>query len=51
LKAASLFNQLVGAHRVPTISPFRYYAISGAIVSDGIDLIEQNRGALRRRIV
>ena len=49
-------NPLAGAHRdqiialasrltLPTIYPFRYFATNGGLVSYGIDLLEQARGA------
>ena len=40
-----LIIRLAGLHRLPAIYPFRYYAISGGLISYGPDTIEQFRRA------
>jgi putative ABC transport system substrate-binding protein len=42
-----LIFDLAVRYRLPTVCPLRYYALSGGLVSYGLDQIEQWRGAAR----
>jgi putative ABC transport system substrate-binding protein len=42
-----LIFELAVRHRLPTVCPLRYYALSGGLVTYGIDQIEQWRGAAK----
>lgn len=42
-----LIFELAVQYRLPTVCPFRYYALSGGLVTYGFDQIEQWRGAAK----
>jgi ABC-type uncharacterized transport system substrate-binding protein len=41
----ALLSELAAKHRLPAIYPFRYFAVSGGLMSYGFDQVEQWRGA------
>jgi ABC-type uncharacterized transport system substrate-binding protein len=45
IDSRALLSELAAQHRLPAIYPFRYFAVSGGLMSYGFDQVEQWRGA------